>query len=126
MRLKGKVAVVTGAGSGFGVGIAKRFSEEGAQVLVVDIDEKNGSRVAQELKASFVRADVTKAADWARLVAEAVAKFGRLDIVVNISLSTSLSFSKNLVPACDDSMTVVGPEKNFLMILLLSVLFNLL
>lgn len=83
MRLKGKVAIVTGAGSGFGVGIAKRFSEEGAQVVVVDIDEKNGSRVAQELKAAFVRADVTKATDWARLVAEAVAKFGRLDVVVN-------------------------------------------
>ncbi len=83
MRLRNKVAIVTGAGSGFGVGIAKRFSEEGAQVVVVDIDEKNGKRVAQELKAAFVRADVTKAADWARLVAEAVAKFGRLDIVVN-------------------------------------------
>jgi 3-oxoacyl-[acyl-carrier protein] reductase len=46
-------------------------------------DSKNGNRVAQELNASFVQADVTKGADWARLVTEAVAKFGRLDIVVN-------------------------------------------
>ncbi len=83
MRLKSKVAVVTGAGSGFGVGIAKRFSEEGAQVIVVDIDEKNGKRVAQELKAEFVRADVTRAADWASLVGVATAKFGRLDVIVN-------------------------------------------
>jgi 3-oxoacyl-[acyl-carrier protein] reductase len=83
MRLKGKVAIVTGAGSGFGVGIATRFAEEGAQVIVVDIDEKNGKRVAQDLKAEFVRADVTKAADWASLVGVATAKFGRLDIVVN-------------------------------------------
>ncbi len=83
MRLKGKVAIVTGAGSGFGVGIAKRLAEEGARVIVVDIDGKNGNRVAQELNTAFVQADVTKAADWARLIAEAVAKFGRLDVVVN-------------------------------------------
>ena len=83
MRLKGKVAIVTGAGSGFGAGIAKRFAEEGAQVVVVDIDDKNGNRVAQDLKAEFVRADVTRSADWANLIAAAVAKFGRLDIVVN-------------------------------------------
>jgi len=83
MRLKSKVAIVTGAGSGFGEGIAKRFTEEGARVIVVDIDAKNGNRVAQELNTAFVQADVTKAADWARLIAEAVAKFGRLDVVVN-------------------------------------------
>ena len=83
MRLKNKIAIVTGAGSGFGVGIAKRFAEEGAQVIAADIDEKNGKRVAQELKAHFVRADVSKSADWAQLVAETTAQFGRLDIVVN-------------------------------------------
>lgn len=79
MRLKNKVAIVTGAGSGFGEGIARRFAEEGAKVLVVDIDEKNGSRVAGELNAPFIKADVTKGADWARLIAEA----GNLNIVVN-------------------------------------------
>ena len=83
MRLKGKVAIVTGGGSGFGEGIAKRFTEESARVIVVDIDGKNGNRVAQELNTAFVQADVTKAADWVRLIAEAVAKFGRLDVVVN-------------------------------------------
>ncbi len=82
-RLQGKVAIVTGAGSGFGAGIAKRFAEEGAKVFVVDIDEKNGYRVAQELKSTFVKADVTQSADWARLVQECVSASGRLDIVVN-------------------------------------------
>jgi 3-oxoacyl-[acyl-carrier protein] reductase len=83
MRLKGKVAVVTGAGSGFGAGIARRFAEEGAAVWVVDVDEKNGGRVAQEIKAKFVRADVTRSADWKRLVEECLQGSGRLDIVVN-------------------------------------------
>jgi 3-oxoacyl-[acyl-carrier protein] reductase len=82
-RLAGKVAVITGAGSGFGAGIAKRFAEEGAGVFVVDIDEKNGARIARELNAKFVQADVTKGADWARLVQECLSASGRLDIVVN-------------------------------------------
>jgi 3-oxoacyl-[acyl-carrier protein] reductase len=83
MRLKGKVAIITGAGSGFGAGIAKRFAEEGAGVFVVDIDEKNGNRIARELNAKFILADVTKGADWARLVQECMSASGRLDIVVN-------------------------------------------
>jgi len=83
MRLKGKVAIITGAGSGFGAGIAKRFAEEGAGVFVADIDEKNGARIANELNAKFIRADVTKGSDWARLVQECLSASGRLDIVVN-------------------------------------------
>jgi 3-oxoacyl-[acyl-carrier protein] reductase len=83
MRLKNKVAIVTGAGSGFGTGIARRFAEEGATVVVADIDEKNGKRVAGELKARFIQADVTRGADWARLVQETVSAAGRLDAVIN-------------------------------------------
>lgn len=83
MRLKGKVAIITGGGSGFGVGIVKRFSEEGAAVVVADIDEKNGSQVAQSINGKFVRADVARSDDWARLVRESVSACGRVDIVVN-------------------------------------------
>ena len=79
MRLKDKLAIVTGAGSGFGAGIAKRFAEEGAKVIVNDIDAR-GAGVAREIGGRFVQGDVTKGADWARLVAEAGAD---LAIVVN-------------------------------------------
>lgn len=88
MRLSGKIAIVTGAGSGFGEGIAKRFAQEGAGVVVNDINAAGGQRVAGEIssaggKAVFVKEDVTRAKDWASLVGAAQSAFGRLDIVVN-------------------------------------------
>src|SRR5258706_447813 len=79
MPLKDKVAIVTGAGSGFFAGIAKRFAEEGARVVVNDIDAR-GERTARQIGGRFVQGDVTKSADWARLVREAGAE---LAIVVN-------------------------------------------
>jgi 3-oxoacyl-[acyl-carrier protein] reductase len=83
MRLQDKVAIVTGGGSGFGAGIARRFAAEGAKLVVNDINAEGGTRIAQEVKGEFVQADVAKGADWAKLVQAATAKFGRLDIVVN-------------------------------------------
>ncbi len=80
MRLKDKVAVVTGAGSGFGAGIARRFSEEGATVIVADINAAAGEKIAREVEGRFVHADVTRGEDWANLVRAAGAK---LDIIVN-------------------------------------------
>jgi 3-oxoacyl-[acyl-carrier protein] reductase len=80
MRLKDKTAIVTGAGSGFGAGIARRFAEEGARVVVNDIDARGGERVAKEIGGLFVQADVTRGDDWARL---ARAAGPGLDIVVN-------------------------------------------
>ena len=79
MRLKGKTAIVTGAGSGFGAGIARRFAAEGARVIVNDVNP-TGEKVAKDIGGQFVAADVTRGADWARLVAAAG---GELDIVVN-------------------------------------------
>jgi 3-oxoacyl-[acyl-carrier protein] reductase len=79
MRLKNKVAIVTGAGSGFGAGIAKRFAAEGARVIVNDIDPR-GEKIAGEIGGTFVQADVTKSGDWAKLVRAAG---DGLDIVVN-------------------------------------------
>jgi 3-oxoacyl-[acyl-carrier protein] reductase len=85
MRLKDKVAIVTGAASGFGAGIARRFAAEGAAVLLADIQEEAGAAVAAEIggRARFIRLDVTQAADWQAAVQEAIDREGRLDIVVN-------------------------------------------
>ncbi|MBE0623383.1 MAG: SDR family oxidoreductase [Burkholderiales bacterium] len=88
MQLKDKVAIITGAASGFGAAIARRFAAEGAKVIVDDINAAGGERVAEEIRkaggtAQFVKADVTRGADWAALVATTQARFGRLDIVVN-------------------------------------------
>jgi 3-oxoacyl-[acyl-carrier protein] reductase len=87
MRLAGKVAIVTGAGSGFGEGIARRFAAEGAKVVVNDLNA-SGERVAGDIRkaggdAQFVQADVTVDADWAAMASASVAHFGRVDIVVN-------------------------------------------
>ncbi len=88
MRLQNKIAIVTGSGSGFGEGIARRFAAEGAKVVVNDINAANGERVAREIVAAgghakFCLADVTRDADVSRLVAFALAGYGDLDIVVN-------------------------------------------
>ena len=88
MRLKDKVAIVTGGGSGFGEGIARTFAREGAKVVVADINQAAAARVADSLvaaggKAIATATDVAKDADVARLLATALEAFGRADIVVN-------------------------------------------
>lgn len=88
MRLQDKVAIVTGAGSGFGEGIARTFAREGAAVIVNDLNREAGERVAAEItgaggRAAFVYGDVSREEDHVTLLDEAVARFGQLDVVVN-------------------------------------------
>ena len=82
MRLKGKIAVVTGAGGGFGEGIAQRFAEEGAKVVVTDIDAAAAERVAKAVGGVAAVGDVSKGEHVRAMVAAAEA-LGGLDIVVN-------------------------------------------
>ena len=84
-RLEGKTALITGAASGLGEGTARRFVEEGAEVVLADIQEARGQALAKELGAAarFVRCDVTVEADIAEAVDLAVSQFGKLDCMVN-------------------------------------------
>jgi dihydroanticapsin dehydrogenase len=88
MRLKDKVAIITGSGAGIGEAIAIRFAEEGARLLLADINEASGARSRTEAEwrgaeAEFVRADIAREEDAALIARRAVERFGRIDILVN-------------------------------------------
>ena len=85
MRLKDKTAIVTGAGSGFGKGIAMRFVNEGARVGVIDINAEAAREVASQIgnSAFAMEADVSIDGDVSRMVQEALDRWGQLDILVN-------------------------------------------
>ncbi|KJZ75750.1 hypothetical protein HIM_04907 [Hirsutella minnesotensis 3608] len=82
-RLQDKVAIVTGGASGFGKGVAIKFVQEGAKVIIADVSEEAGQTAASELGCKFLRVDVTSKSDWERVLSEALGAFGQLDIVVN-------------------------------------------
>ncbi len=99
ISLEGKIALVTGAASGIGRGIALKLAEFGAVVLLLDINEKKGLEAAAEIaarggKARFIRCDVRSDADCRRAASEAVREFGRIDILCN---NAGVAIRKNVV-----------------------------
>jgi NAD(P)-dependent dehydrogenase (short-subunit alcohol dehydrogenase family) len=100
-RLEGRVAVVTGGCSGIGLATVRRFAQEGAHVVVGDLDEQNGPQVAKEVAGTFVRCDVTSPDDVERLFRTAKETWGRVDIAFN---------NAGISPPDDDSILTTDLE----------------
>ena len=83
MRLKNKVAIITGSASGFGKGIAKKFSDEGAKLILVDINSKLLKKVSKSLSQDHFVADVSKEPDFKSLLKYTLKKYKTVDIIVN-------------------------------------------
>jgi 3-oxoacyl-[acyl-carrier protein] reductase len=117
MRLNGKVAVVTGGGSGFGAGIVRKFVAEGAQVVVADINLEAALDVAAQAGAAAraLRVDVTQAADVRTMMEAAELHFGRLDIVINNAGVTHLPQALEEVSEADfDRVVAVNMKAIYL------------
>jgi 3-oxoacyl-[acyl-carrier protein] reductase len=88
-KMKNKVCIVTGGGHGFGEAMARRFVEEGAKVIIADINPATGAKVASELNASqsgsafFQETNVTSQSSWEKLLEASLKEFGRVDVLVN-------------------------------------------
>jgi NAD(P)-dependent dehydrogenase (short-subunit alcohol dehydrogenase family) len=98
-RLAGRVAVVTGAGSGIGLATVRRFASEGAKVVAVDLDQTSGQAAADEVGGVFVACDVSSEPAVAALFAQVVQDLGRVDIAFN---------NAGISPPDDDSILTTG------------------
>ena len=113
MKLEGRSALVTGAGSGIGRAIARLFAAEGASVLVAELNEETGAAAAREIedaggRARFLRADSGREEDVKAAIAAAVEAFGRLDILVNNAGITALEHTWDEVIALNLSGVYYG------------------
>jgi NAD(P)-dependent dehydrogenase (short-subunit alcohol dehydrogenase family) len=98
MKLKNKVAIITGAAKGIGKGCAIVFADEGAKVVIVDIDEKSGKQTEEEITkrkgvAKFIKTDLTNSADVQDMIKSVIGTFGQIDIMFN---NAGYHISKNV------------------------------
>jgi NAD(P)-dependent dehydrogenase (short-subunit alcohol dehydrogenase family) len=119
MRLADKVAIISGAASGMGAATARRFAKEGAKVVVADMLEAEGRKVAADIvtangAAVFMLLDVTQEADWKRVVDDTVARYGKLDILVNNAGISGSAVSDLLDTAAWDQLLAVNGRGVFL------------
>jgi NAD(P)-dependent dehydrogenase (short-subunit alcohol dehydrogenase family) len=98
-RFEGRTAVITGAGSGIGLATAKRLAAEGANVVVVDIDDTSGTAAAEAVGGRYVRADVTSEDDVRAMYESAFDAYGRIDVAFN---------NAGISPPDDDSILTTG------------------
>jgi len=105
MRLSGKVAIITGAASGIGQGVATRFAAEGAAVFILDLNEENGRQTQDAIRAqggdaTFRYADVSRADHWSEVVGEVLERYGRIDILHNNA--ARIIYGKNVLQTSEE------------------------
>ena len=114
MRLKNKIAIVTGGGSGFGAGIVKKFIQEGAKVVVADINLENAEKVAMDCGGFAVEVDVSNSLSFKNMVDKTLEKFGKIEIMVNNAGITHLPNSmENISEAEFDKIFAVNSKSVF-------------
>lgn len=114
MRLKNKIAIVTGGGSGFGAGIVKKFIQEGAKVVVADINFENAKKVAMDTGGFAVEVDVSNSLSFKNMVDKTLEKFGKIEIMVNNAGITHLPNSmENISEAEFDKIFAVNSKSVF-------------
>ena len=113
-RLAGKVALVIGAARGIGEGIAQRFVEEGARVVIADREAEAGRQTAARLRTLFAETDLSRPEDVARAVSTAVEGYGRLDILVQNAGIFPWTLIENISPEEWDTVLTVNLRGTFL------------
>jgi len=114
MRLHNKVAIVTGGGSGFGAGIVKKFSEEGAKVIVADINISGANEIAKSFEGFPVEVDVSNSESFKNMVNKTLGHFERIDIIVNNAGITHLPKKMEEVQESDfDKIFAVNSKSVF-------------
>jgi len=114
MRLKNKIAIITGGGSGFGAGIVKKFIQEGAKVVVADINLENAKKVAMDTGGFAVEVDVSNSLSFKNMVDKTLEKFGKIEIMVNNAGITHLPHSmENISEAEFDKIFAVNSKSVF-------------
>ena len=116
MKLKKRIAIVTGAARGIGLAIAERFVKEGASVVIADVIDKEGKASARRLGAAYKHCDVSKTADIKALVAFTLRKFGAIDILVNNAAVSANNDFLAVTEAEFDSVIGVNLKGSFLML----------
>lgn len=104
MRLKNRVAFVTGAARGIGLAIAKRLAEEGALVTISDVLDAEGTSAAQHVKAAYIHCDVSKPADIAAAISSVVKAHDAIDILVN---NAAVSIAKDFLDITEEDFDKV-------------------
>ena len=114
MKLKNKIAIVTGGGSGFGTGIVKKFIQEGAKVVVADINLENAEKVAMASGGFAVEVDVSNSLSFKNMVDKTLEKFGKIEIMVNNAGITHLPNSmENISEVEFDNIFAVNSKSVF-------------